>query len=72
MRERRREEITKGRVPTVLGEEATAEELFAEDGEEIAIDPPTEEELAHAAELEVSDVSDEDAARYFQESEEGE
>ena len=70
VRERRREEITKGRVPTVLGEEATAEELFAEDGEEIAIDPPTKEELARAAELEVGELTDHEDSVYTQQEEE--
>jgi len=71
VRERKREEITKGRVPTELAPGATAEDLFAEDagfeelGAGVEIDPPTPEELAHAAELEAGEVTEEQAEAYF-------
>jgi len=69
VRERRREEITKGRVPTVLGEDATAEELFSEDGEGFQIDAPTPEELARASELEAGELTDHENSVYVRDEE---
>ncbi len=69
IRERRREEAEAGRVPTELAPGATAEELFAED-EAVEVEAPTAEELAAAAALEDSEISEEDADRYFEDREE--